>query len=492
MKKNAKSHRPQKARNRHGGRASVTDAASCKRPHPVAGTVAISAARAKAARRAMAQDTIRPRPSKSNLARISPHHRAAAQAIARDDDRMALALLLAPFLIIALSLVAERNLRDVIVRVPAAITSSSETAPAASRPGAPAMASLERREPFPPPAPPLPSLSLSIEPPLPPMSTLMAPPLPALATLIEARLPALSTLIEPPLPVLATLIEPALPSLATLIEPPLPALATLIAPHLPALAILIEPPLPSLTTLIDPPLPALARLIERAHPSGPTLCEPTPGTLAAARAPAIAAPMPHFSSPAHFGRALSDAARTQLSDFVIYNPKYVRIAYPMGDVPALFGVCTDVIVRAYRALGVDLQALVQETRAGTGDRNIDHRRVEVVRRFLARHGQSLPISDFAESYLPGDIVTYHRPQNRTTTAHIAIVTDRIAPSGRPMIVHNRGWGPQLEDALFVDRITGHYRFQGLATQTRSAAIDSVPPPPAKPSRLARQASRQIR
>lgn len=470
MKKNAKSHRPQKARNRHGGRASGPDAASCKRPHPVAGTVAISAARAKAARRAMAQDTIRPRPSKSNIARINPRHRAAAQAIARDDDRIALALLLAPFLIIALSLVAERNLRDVIVRVPAAITSSSETAPAASRPGAPAMASLERRDPFPPPAPPLPSLSLSIEPPLPPMSTLMDPPLPALATLIEARLPALSTLIEPPLPVLATLIEPALPSLATLIEPPLPALAT----------------------LIDPPLPALARLIERAHPSGPALCEPAPGTLAAARAPAIAAPMPHFSSPADFGRALSDAARTQLSDFVIYNPKYVRIAYPMGDVPALFGVCTDVIVRAYRALGVDLQALVQETRAGTGDRNIDHRRVEVVRRFLARHGQSLPISDFAESYLPGDIVTYHRPQNRTTTAHIAIVTDRIAPSGRPMIVHNRGWGPQLEDALFVDRITGHYRFQGLATQTRSAAIDSVPPPPAKPSRLARQASRQIR
>lgn len=160
------------------------------------------------------------------------------------------------------------------------------------------------------------------------------------------------------------------------------------------------------------------------------------------------------------GRALSDAARAQLGDLVIYNPKYIRIAYPMGDVPPLFGVCTDVVVRAYRQIGIDLQALIHDTRSGSGDSNIDHRRVEVVRRFLARYGQSLPISEFAEDYQPGDIVTYYRPQNRSSTTHIAIVTDQLAPSGRLMIVHNRGWGPQLEDALFVDKITGHYRFSG--------------------------------
>jgi hypothetical protein len=167
------------------------------------------------------------------------------------------------------------------------------------------------------------------------------------------------------------------------------------------------------------------------------------------------------SEPRAFGRALAAAAAEQLDSLVIYNPRYQRIAYPLGDVSPLYGVCTDVVVRAYRRLGIDLQALVQETRSGRGDRNIDHRRVEVLRKFLARHGESLPITDVAEDYRPGDIVTYYRPQNRASNAHIAIVTDRLAPSGRLMIVHNRGWGPQLEDALFVDKITGHYRFTGL-------------------------------
>jgi uncharacterized protein YijF (DUF1287 family) len=167
--------------------------------------------------------------------------------------------------------------------------------------------------------------------------------------------------------------------------------------------------------------------------------------------------------------ALAAAARAQLRDLVIYNPTYFRIRYPMGDVPSLFGVCTDVIVRAYRTLGIDLQALIQETGSGRGDRNIDHRRVEVVRRFFSRHGAGLPITDLSEDYQPGDIVTYYRPQNRSSTSHIAIVTDQLAPSGRPMIIHNRGWGPQLEDALFVDKITGHYRFTGLANASKIEA-----------------------
>lgn len=164
-----------------------------------------------------------------------------------------------------------------------------------------------------------------------------------------------------------------------------------------------------------------------------------------------------------FGRQISDAAVAQTSELVIYNDKYRRLSYPMGDVPTLFGVCTDVVIRAFRTTGIDLQELVHKTRVGTGDTSIDHRRTETLRRFFATQGRSLPVTAFPEDYLPGDIVTYHRPQNRRSRSHIAVVTDRIAPSGRPMIVHNRGWGPQLEDGLFVDQITGHYRFAPVAT-----------------------------
>jgi uncharacterized protein YijF (DUF1287 family) len=165
-------------------------------------------------------------------------------------------------------------------------------------------------------------------------------------------------------------------------------------------------------------------------------------------------------SPEAFGLRLAEAAEKQVDRFVIYNESYRRIAYPMGDVHEMYGVCTDVVVRAYRALGVDLQMLVHEARVGSGDPSIDHRRTEVLRRFFSARGESLPVSSYAEDYLPGDIVTYDRTHNRRSRVHIAVVSRVIAPSRRPMIVHNRGWGPQLEDALFVDRITGHYRYLG--------------------------------
>jgi hypothetical protein len=145
-------------------------------------------------------------------------------------------------------------------------------------------------------------------------------------------------------------------------------------------------------------------------------------------------------------------------------------------VPAFFGVCTDVVVRAFRALGFDLQALVQATGSGSGDPNIDHRRTETLRRFFALQGAALPVTDFAEDYRPGDVVTYHRPQNQHSRSHIAIVSDRLGPSGRPMIVHNRGWGPQLEDGLFVDEITGHYRFAGLRARTPGVPMAAAPAP----------------
>ncbi len=146
----------------------------------------------------------------------------------------------------------------------------------------------------------------------------------------------------------------------------------------------------------------------------------------------------------------------------------------MGDIPALFGVCTDVVIRAYRELGIDLQELVHQSRVGSGDRSIDHRRTKILRRVFSRNSQSLPVTNFAEDYLPGDIVTYFRPQNRGSQYHIAVVANEIAPSGRPMIIHNRGWGPQIEDGLFVDNITGHYRFRSAPN------IKPLAPTPVKP------------
>lgn len=168
------------------------------------------------------------------------------------------------------------------------------------------------------------------------------------------------------------------------------------------------------------------------------------------------------TTPEDFGRALAAAALRQTKQLVIYTDKYRQLAYPMGDVPALYGVCTDVVIRAYRELGIDLQEQVHAARIGPADSSIAHRRTFVLRRYFASRGASIPVTEFTEDYLAGDIVTYDKPQNRGTRDHIAIVTDIIAPSGRPMVVHNRGWGPQLEDALFSDRITGHYRYRGRA------------------------------
>jgi uncharacterized protein YijF (DUF1287 family) len=170
-----------------------------------------------------------------------------------------------------------------------------------------------------------------------------------------------------------------------------------------------------------------------------------------------------------FGIKLAKFAEAQTREFVVYTDKYQTISYPMGDVSALFGVCTDVVVRAYRSLGIDLQERVKQSRAGTGDPNIDHRRTEVLRRFFARAGESFIASNYPEDYRPGDIVTYYRPQNQGSRSHIAIISTKRGRSGRPMIVHNRGWGPQIEDALFVDRITGHYRYRGEMPATLLAA-----------------------
>ena len=175
-----------------------------------------------------------------------------------------------------------------------------------------------------------------------------------------------------------------------------------------------------------------------------------------------------------FQQSLVKSALERTAHQVTYNGAYYRLDYPNGDVPANIGVCTDVVIRSYRAVGVDLQVLVHEDMAAhfsaypsrriwgltTTDRNIDHRRVPNLQTFFIRHGESLPVSDNPADYAPGDLVTWMLPGN---LPHIGIVADTLSSStGNPEIVHNIGAGPRLEDMLFDYRITGHYRYQPVA------------------------------
>ncbi len=165
------------------------------------------------------------------------------------------------------------------------------------------------------------------------------------------------------------------------------------------------------------------------------------------------------------------AAIERTKHSVRYDGAYFSIDYPNGDVPAEIGVCTDVIIRSYRALGIDLQQFVHEDMnkefdaypsqriwgLHSTDRNIDHRRVPNLQVFFARHGNQFAISNSAEDYLPGAIVSWMLAGN---LPHIGIVTDRIsATTGNPLIVHNIGSGPKLEDILFKYKISGHYNYK---------------------------------
>lgn len=159
-------------------------------------------------------------------------------------------------------------------------------------------------------------------------------------------------------------------------------------------------------------------------------------------------------------------AYDQVGTTLHYDPSYQAIRFPGGDVPLDRGVCTDVIVRAYRSVGIDLQLLVnqdmrQAFRAyprlwglSRPDPNIDHRRVQNLAAFFTRHGEVLPMSTDARDYAPGDIVTWRLPGGQP---HIGLVTDQDR-DGRPLIAHNIGWGAKIEDILFAYQITGHYRF----------------------------------
>jgi uncharacterized protein len=165
-------------------------------------------------------------------------------------------------------------------------------------------------------------------------------------------------------------------------------------------------------------------------------------------------------------RALAEAAQAQVGRTVSYDPGYERLAYPGGDVPIDRGVCTDVVIRAFRALGVDLQVAVHQDMAANFDKypdlwglsapdtNIDHRRVPNLQTYFTRQGYSVPVTERAADYLPGDIVT----GDVSGRAHIAVISTVPAPDGSHYcIVHNIGTGAQIEDKLLAFSLTGHYR-----------------------------------
>ena len=200
--------------------------------------------------------------------------------------------------------------------------------------------------------------------------------------------------------------------------------------------------------------------------------------MVAAERTAVQAQAPPPESRKLFLEKLSDAAIERTRHAVRYDPAYIRIPYPGGDVPADTGVCTDEVIRAYRAVGIDLQKEVHEDMAANfsaypprwhrqgPDSNIDHRRVPNLMVFFSRKGETLPITNRAEDYVPGDLVTWDLGGGVT---HIGMVVDRkTLLSRRYMIVHNIGQGPKMEDVLFDWKITGHYRYFGPPANSAGA------------------------
>lgn len=179
----------------------------------------------------------------------------------------------------------------------------------------------------------------------------------------------------------------------------------------------------------------------------------------------------HLSRP-QFLEKLVAAAIERTNHNVRYVSAYVHLDYPGGDVPADTGVCSDEIIRSYRAVGVDLQKEVHEDmvqnwsayppkaqwRQTHPDASIDHRRVPNLMVFFSRKGESLPITVRGEDYSPGDLVTWDLGGN---VPHIGIVVNvKSKQSQRLLIVHNIGEGPKMADVLFAWKITGHYRYFG--------------------------------
>jgi uncharacterized protein YijF (DUF1287 family) len=182
----------------------------------------------------------------------------------------------------------------------------------------------------------------------------------------------------------------------------------------------------------------------------------------------LCATLPVVSQP-QYGLRVAAAAEELTKDHVVYNGSYFSIPYPNGDVPEPYGVCTDVVIRTFRTIGIDLQKEVHEDMKAhfskypknwglkKTDANIDHRRVPNLRTFFKRNGQSISLSQKATDYVPGDIVSWKLSNGLT---HIGIVSKtKSKDEKRHLMVHNIGAGQVLADCLFNFNITGHYRYE---------------------------------
>ncbi|HIQ06853.1 MAG TPA: DUF1287 domain-containing protein [Thiotrichaceae bacterium] len=174
-----------------------------------------------------------------------------------------------------------------------------------------------------------------------------------------------------------------------------------------------------------------------------------------------------------FSTKLAYAALNRTRHNIRYDGRYIKIGYPWGDVPQNIGVCTDVVIRSYRKLGIDLQQQVHQDMTNNflaypnlskwnlkaPDPNIDHRRVYNLRVFLARHAQALPRSRNPLHYQPGDLITWQLGPGQ---GHIGIVSNQRSKADpkRFLVVHNIAEGPKLEDVLFRYPMSGHYRYSG--------------------------------
>ena len=172
-------------------------------------------------------------------------------------------------------------------------------------------------------------------------------------------------------------------------------------------------------------------------------------------------------NPISSGDKLALDAKKQIGVTISYDPTYRQLDFPRGDVPQETGVCTDVVVRAYRLQNIDLQQLLNVDMKSnfsaypktwglkSTDKNIDHRRVPNIETYFELHGQSLSMTD-ESSFKAGDIVSWRLPNSNLP--HIGIVSDKSASDGTPLIIHNIGRGTQEENILFAYPIYGHYRY----------------------------------
>ncbi len=208
----------------------------------------------------------------------------------------------------------------------------------------------------------------------------------------------------------------------------------------------------------------------------------------AARVAPASKPRPEWLSlKLPFALRLAAAAEERAHHHVIYDGSGYPMAYPMGDVPADRGTCTDEVVRAYRLVGVDLQQLVHEDMVrdfaayprkyhlSAPDPNIDHRRVYNLQAFFNRNADVLPITNAGKDYKPGEVIIWDLDNFQL---HIGLVTRKWSKKHlRPLVMHNISSGPHVEDKLFEYKIIGHYRFEGgLKPETLPAPFEASAKP----------------